>query len=68
MLLQAQNPVLTGQVTYDAPLGAMLAIALLVLAAGGVLFESGAFGSLVGWLGAAFARRPHPVATASHRG
>lgn len=68
MLLQAQDFVLTQQLTLDEPIGMLLVLALLAVAAAGVLLESGLPAIVYGW----FAGRPagvtRGVATAGHRG
>lgn len=68
MWMQAQNPVLTGRIDWGTPLGLLLAIGLLLVAALGVLFESGAFTALLDWLMDDPDHRPARIGATPHRG
>jgi len=68
MVPQIQEIVMTGQIPFDAPVGALLSLTLLVLLASGVLFESGLLGIVRTWLSGGSDKLPGRVATAGHRG
>lgn len=68
MWMQAQNLVVAEPMDWNAPLGVLLVVGLLLVAALGVLVESGAVAALVDWLMGDEERRPVSVATSAHRG
>lgn len=66
MLPQAQE-MMTSQIAFDVPFGMLLALALLVVLASGVVFESGLFGMMHAWLAGHDEKLTRRVATAGHR-
>jgi len=67
MLPQAQE-MITGQIPFDVPFGALLTLALLVVLASGLVFESGFLGLVRARLAAGAHKLPRRIATASHHG
>jgi len=67
MLPQAQE-MMTSQIPFDVPFGALLALGLLVVLASGVVFESGLLGMARAWLGGEHRKLSRRVATAAHHG
>lgn len=68
MWMQAQNLVPVGLLDWNAPLGALLVVGLLIVAALGVLFESGAFGAVLRWVMGDEEDRPAVLAVRPQRG
>ena len=67
MWMQAQNLVVAGPMDWNAPLGAVIVIGLLLVTALGVPVQSSAVAALVDWLMGDEERRPAPVATSPPR-
>lgn len=68
MLPQAQDFLTSQHVPFDQPIGALLVLALIVLAVSGLLFESGLPRSVRVRLGGGSASLPRRVATAGQQG
>lgn len=68
MWMQAQNLVVPGPFAWDGAFGVVLVLALLVVTALGVLFESGAFAALLTWLMGDDDHRPARIAATPQRG
>lgn len=68
MWMQAQNLVPGAALDWNTPLGALLVVALLMVAVLGVLFESGAFAAVLRWLMGDDDRRPPVLAVRPQRG
>lgn len=68
MWMQAQNLVVAEPMDWNVPLGVLLVVCLLLVAALGVLVESGAVAAFVDWLMGDEERRHVSVTTTPHRG
>ena len=68
MLLQAQDFVMTREISFDEPIGMLLVLALLAVLAIGVLVESDLPAIARTWFGGGSHKLPRRVATAGHRG
>lgn len=67
MLPQAQELVPTTPIAFHTPLGALLVVALVLLVASGVVFESGAVTMVRAWLAGETQKLPRRIATAHQR-
>lgn len=67
MWMQAQNLVVDGAFEWDGSIVAVLVLGLLLVAAFGVAFESGAFAAVLAWLMGDEDRRPARIAPTPQR-
>lgn len=67
MWMQAQNLVVAGAFEWDGSIVVTLVLGLLLVAAFGMLFESGAFAAAFDWLMGDEERRPARVAATPQR-
>lgn len=67
MWMQAQNLVVGGAFEWDGWVVGALVLGLLLVAAFGVLFESGAFAAALAWLMGDDERRPARIAASPQR-
>lgn len=67
MWMQAQNLVPAGSLDWNAPVGALLILGLVLVAALGVLAETGAFTAVLDWVMGDEDRQPAVLAVTPQR-